>query len=114
MPGLQDLTAAAQLTTGPQSIQNAVAALSPNGTIPSQPGQSLPQGGADPLADGSAIPSVGGQVPGMVQNPGLSPEQRVMLGAQLEQILSSLPAPSSEAEAAVSTSLQNAIMALGL
>lgn len=117
MPGLNDLNAAAQLVTGPQSVQDAVAAISQNGMIPSQPGVPMPAGmpaGADPLADGSAAPSVAGGVPGMVPNPGLSPEARAAIGMQLSQILQSLPAPSSEAEAAVGVSLQNALQALSM
>ena len=114
MPGLNDLNAAAQLVTGPQSVQDAVAAISQNGMIPSQPGVPMAPGGVDPLADGSAAPSVAGGVPGMVPNPGLSPEARAAIGMQLSQILQSLPAPSSEAEAAVGVSLQNALQALSM
>lgn len=113
MPGLNDLNAAAQLVTGPQSVQDAVAAISQNGMIPSQPGVPMPAG-ADPLADGSAAPSINGGVPGMVPNPGLSPEARAAIGMQLSQILQSLPAPSSEAEATVGVSLQNALQALSM
>lgn len=113
MPGLNDLNAAAQLVTGPQSVQDAVAAISQNGMIPSQPGAQMTPG-RDPLADGSAAPSVAGGVPGMIQNPGLSPEARAAIGLQLEQILQSLPAPSSEAEAAIGVSLQNALQALSM
>ena len=106
MPGLQSLNAQVQPITGNASIDAALAALSPQD-------QAKLAAGIDPLADGSAIPSVDGGVPGMVpNNPPLTPEARAAIGAQLQQILQSLPPASSEADAALGSSLENAIGAL--
>lgn len=61
MPGLQSLNAQAQPMTGDASIEAALAALSPQD-------QAKLAAGIDPLADGSAAPSVNGGVPGAVPN----------------------------------------------
>lgn len=107
MPGLQSLNAQVQPMTGDASIEAALAALSPAE-------QAAVMSGADPLGDGSAMaPGMAPMPNGMpAQNVGLGPEARAAIGAQLQQILASLPAPATEADAALGSSLENAIGAL--
>lgn len=104
MPGLQDLTAATKPMTGPTSVEAAIAALNPQDVV------ALAQG-IDPLADGSVIAP--GQVPSAPSNSSLSPEMKAMLGARLQEMLQMLGTPQNEADAAFSTSIQNALMSLG-
>ena len=109
--GLQNVVAAAQPITGESSIEAALAALSPQE-------QAAIMAGVDPYA-GSAV--MGGQAavaPEMMGQTGvqsgLTPEARMAIAENLSAILNSVGAPTNEADAAFTSSIQNAIMALGL
>lgn len=111
--GLQNVVAAAQPITGESSIEAALAALSPQE-------QAAVMAGVDPYA-GSAVmggqpavaPEMLGQTGPVVQS-GLTPEARMAIAENLSAILNSVGAPANEADAAFTSSIQNAIMALGL
>ena len=100
MPNLQNLPAQVQPITGDASIEAAMAALSPQD-------QALIAQGIDPLSDNEG-PIVNGGVPGVIPNPGMTPEMKMQLGATLQEILKSLPAPASQGEDAVRVSLESA------
>lgn len=105
MPNLQNLPGQVQPMTGDASVEAALAALSPQE-------QALVAQGIDPYADGNE-PSIGSYPPGVIPNgEGLSPEQRVQLGAQLQELLAGLPKPSNPADAKFMTDIASAIEAL--
>lgn len=108
--GLEGLRGAVQPITGPSSIDAALAALSPEE-------QALALAGIDPMGGDAGM--MGGQPavsPEMMAQTtgGLSPADRVAIAENLAGILAALGAPQNESDAAVSTSIQNAIMALGV
>lgn len=111
--GLQNVVAAAQPITGESSIEAALAALSPQE-------QAAVMAGVDPY--GADAGMMGGQpavAPEMMAQttgpqPGLSPEARMAIAENLATILNSVGTPTNEADAAFTSSIQNAIMALGL
>lgn len=111
--GLQNVVAAAQPITGESSIEAALAALSPQE-------QAAVMAGVDPYGADSGMmggqPAVNPAVPanGGAPQAGLSPEARMAIAENLATILNSVGTPTNEADAAFTSSIQNAIMALGL
>lgn len=110
MAGLQSLQNQVQPITGEASIEAALAALSPQE-------QALVAAGIDPMGGDAGM--MGGQVaPNPVaaapQDASLSPENRMAIGETLSQILGMVGNPQTENDASLVSSIQNAIMALGL
>lgn len=99
--GLQGMQAAVQPITGPASMKAAAMALSPQD-------MALVSQGIDPFAEGTgAVPGTPSPAVG-----GMDPQTRAAIGSALQQILASMPAPSSDADAAVVSGLEQAMMAL--
>lgn len=111
MPGLQDLVAQAQPKTGPASLDAVVAALSPQE-------QALVAQGIDPYGnDQGMMAGQPGLLPPQTQGAssapvGLTPENRMAIGAMLEETLKAIGQPGNEADAVAAQSIQNAISAL--
>lgn len=110
MAGLNDLVAQVQPKTGPASLDAVVAALSPD--------QALAAQGIDPYGNDQGM--LGGQ-PGMLPPQtkgaapapvGLTPENRMAIGAMLQETLNAIGQPGNEADAVAAQSIQNAIAAL--
>lgn len=115
MPGLNDLKAQVQPITGPASVDAVLAALSPQeaamvsqGIDPYGSDQGMMQGqpavgGGEiaPVNEGTAIPTSN-----------LTPQTRAAIGQALQDSLSVLGQPATEADAVAVQSIQNAIMAL--
>lgn len=99
--GLAGMQAAVQPITGPASMDAAAMALSPEE-------MALAAQGIDPFGEGTgAVPGTPSPAVG-----GMDPQTRAALGSALQQILASMPAPSSDADQAVVTGLEQAMMAL--
>lgn len=113
MPGLQGLQQQVAPATGQTSIDMALAALSPEE-------QALVAAGIDPMGGDAGM--MGGQVapnPAAANPQGpaggsLTPETRAAIGETLTQILGMVGNPQTEGAAQLSSSLQNAILALGV
>lgn len=115
--GINGLRNAVQPMTGNASIEAAMLALSPEE-------QALVAQGIDPF--GGDVGGLGGMYKTsagpvdvnaaltMAQNArALEPQQKAELMTVLSEILASIGTPTDEESAAVSSSIQNAIMALG-
>lgn len=106
MPGLQDLVAQAQPKTGPASLDAVVAALSPQE-------QALAAQGVDQGMMAGQPEMLPPQMQGASPAPaGLTPENRMAIGAMLEETLKAIGQPGNEADAVAAQSIQNAISAL--
>ena len=99
--GLPGMQAAVQPITGPASMDAAAMALSPEE-------MALVAQGIDPFGEGTMAPA---GMPSPAAG-GMDPQTRAALGSALQQILASMPAPSSDADQAVVMGLEQAMMAL--
>lgn len=115
MPGLQDLKAQVQPITGPASVDAALAALNPQelamvsqGIDPygADQGMMQEQGAVNAEIAGA---NGGGAIPAQ---PTLTPQTRAAIGQALQDSLSVLGQPATEADAVAVQSIQNAIAAL--
>lgn len=113
--GINGLRNSVQPMTGNSSIEAAMMALSPDE-------QAMVAQGIDPFADGgmagmygtSAGPVDVNRALAAAQNPtGLSQTEKAELMTVLSEILASIGNRGDEESAVVSSSIQNAIMALG-
>ena len=105
MPNMQNLPEQVQPMSGDASIEAALAAMTP------EQAQTFMAGG-NPYYDGN-MPAINGYAPGVFPTgEGMSPEQRIAVAQEIQNLLSSLPKPTTPEDAAFSASLMDALQAL--